>query len=67
MDYNFSDLSPTFNELAINLAIILFIPFILVMILKFVLLKMRIPNNIASTLSSLCFLVGAYYMFDMVF
>lgn len=67
MNINFSNAAPTLNELAMNLAIILLIPFMLVLLIKYVLLQMRIPNNIASIVSSLGFLVGTYYMFGLVF
>lgn len=65
MSLNFEPFNPTFNDLAIKLAIILFMPLIIAWIIK-VLLTQFMKESIASRLASLSFLFFVYYAFKFV-
>jgi hypothetical protein len=62
MKIDFSPLMPVMDELFYNLLLILLVPFILALIIKYLLLKVRIPGSISSSIASLAFLYAAYKM-----
>nr|WP_266119306.1 hypothetical protein [Bacillus pacificus]MCX3303502.1 hypothetical protein [Bacillus pacificus] len=62
---NFEAFNPTINNLAIKLAMILFIPLFLALLVKVVLIKIM-KESIASRLASLSLLALMYYVFKFV-
>lgn len=64
IDANFDN--SVINGLAYQLAIILGIPLILVLILKYILMIFHVPNKIAGSISSILFLILAYNLFKVV-
>ncbi|MEW9139079.1 hypothetical protein ACQGSH_22255 [Bacillus wiedmannii] len=62
---NFEAFNPTINNLAIKLAMILFIPLFLALLVKVVLMKIM-KESIASRLASLSLLALMYYVFKFV-
>ncbi|KXY42374.1 hypothetical protein COL24_00550 [Bacillus toyonensis] len=62
---NFEPFSPTINDLAIKLAMILFIPLFLALIVKVVLMKFM-KESIAGRLAYLSCLFFMYYVFKFV-
>ncbi|MEH7538176.1 hypothetical protein [Bacillus toyonensis] len=62
---NFEPFSPTINELAIKLAMILFIPLFLALIVKVVLMKFM-KESIAGRLAYISCLFFMYYVFRFV-
>ena len=66
MELDLSALELFANGLLQQLLIVIGIPLVTVLVLKYLLVKLRIPNNIASSISSLAFLYLAYKMFVVV-
>ncbi|PEI98446.1 hypothetical protein [Bacillus toyonensis] len=62
---NFEPFNPTINDLAIKLAMILFIPLFLALIIKVVLMKFM-KESIAGRLAYLSCLFFMYYVFKFV-
>ncbi|HHT7068114.1 hypothetical protein [Bacillus thuringiensis] len=62
---NFEPFNPTINDLAIELAMILFIPLFLALLVKVILMKL-IKESIAGRLASLSLLIFMYYVFKVV-
>ncbi|MED2917600.1 MULTISPECIES: hypothetical protein [Bacillus cereus group] len=62
---NFEPFNPTINDLAIELAMILFIPLFLALLVKVILMKL-IKESIAGRLASLSLLIFMYYVFKFV-
>ncbi|PEP77614.1 hypothetical protein COF80_30810 [Bacillus toyonensis] len=62
---NFEPFNPTINDLAIKLAMILFIPLFLALLVKVILMKF-IRELIAGRLASLSLLIFMYYVFKFV-
>ncbi|PDY88624.1 hypothetical protein COI51_22405 [Bacillus toyonensis] len=62
---NFEPFSPTINDLAIKLAMILFIPLFLALIVKVVLMKFM-KESIAGRLAYISCLFFMYYVFRFV-
>jgi hypothetical protein len=62
----FSPLQTTVNEMAIKLAIILGMPFIIAILVKFILLKVKVPGYPANLVSIGIFLLLLYKMFELV-
>jgi hypothetical protein len=63
---DFSPLQTTANEMAIKLAILLGTPFIIALVVKFILVKIRVPNYLANIISTGIFLLTAYKMIPIV-
>ena len=66
MELDLSPLEPFANGLLQQLLIVIGIPLVAILVLKYILIKLRIPNNIASFISSLAFLYLVYKMFMVV-
>jgi hypothetical protein len=62
---NFEAFNPTINDLAIKLAMILFIPLSLALLVKVLLMKFM-KESIAGRLASLSLLFFMYYIFKFV-
>ncbi|WP_242248948.1 hypothetical protein [Bacillus cereus group sp. BfR-BA-01523] len=62
---NFEPFNPTINDIAIKLAIIIFIPLFLALIVKVVLMKFM-KESIAGRLASLSLLFFMYYVFKFI-
>ncbi|BCA37305.1 MULTISPECIES: hypothetical protein [Bacillales] len=62
---NFEAFNPTINDLAIKLAMVLFIPLFLALIVKVILMKFM-KESIAGRLASLSLLFFMYYVFKFV-
>ncbi|WIL44803.1 hypothetical protein QP042_00145 (plasmid) [Bacillus bombysepticus] len=59
---NFEPLSPVMNDIAIKLAMVLFIPLFLALVVKVILMK----ESIAGRIASLSLLFFMYYVFIFV-
>ncbi|PFO84577.1 hypothetical protein COJ88_29480 [Bacillus cereus] len=59
---NFEQLSPVMNDIAIKLAMILFIPLFLALVVKVILMKFM-KESIAGRIASLSLLFFMYYVF----
>lgn len=55
-------MKPAINELFYNLLLVLFGPLTFALILKYLLLNLKVPGNVSSTIASLAFLYAAYKM-----
>ncbi|OIK08815.1 hypothetical protein BIV59_18700 [Bacillus sp. MUM 13] len=66
MQIDFSPLNPFMDDLFINLLLVLLVPFVLSMVIGFILLKIKIPRNIASTITIFLFIYGAYKTLIMI-
>ncbi|MEK4915907.1 MULTISPECIES: hypothetical protein [Bacillus] len=62
---NFEPFNPTINDIAIKLAIIIFIPLFLALIVKVVLMQFM-KESIAGRLASLSLLFFMYYVFKFI-
>ncbi|MGN4631581.1 hypothetical protein ACTFQO_24630 [Bacillus cereus group sp. MYBK29-1] len=62
---NFETFNPTINEIAIKLAMVLFIPLFLALIVKVILMKFM-KESIAGRLAYLSCLFFMYYVFKFV-
>ncbi|MGA5662791.1 hypothetical protein ACPCZR_25325 [Bacillus bombysepticus] len=62
---NFEQLSPVMNDIAIKLAMVLFIPLFLALIVKVILMKFM-KESIAGRIASLSLLFFMYYVFIFV-
>ncbi|PIE92695.1 hypothetical protein CO726_24910 [Bacillus fungorum] len=62
---NFEPLSPVMNDIAIKLAMVLFIPLFLALIVKVILMKFM-KESIAGRIASLSLLFLMYYVFIFV-
>ncbi|WP_080277894.1 hypothetical protein [Bacillus anthracis] len=62
---NFEPLSPVMNDIAIKLAMVLFIPLFLALIVKVILMKFM-KESIPSRIASLSLLFFMYYVFIFV-
>ncbi|HDR7669691.1 TPA: hypothetical protein QCX97_003578 [Bacillus wiedmannii] len=62
---NFEQLSPVLNDIAIKLAMVLFIPLFLALVVKVILMKFM-KESIAGRLASLSLLFFMYYVFIFV-
>ncbi|AUD25145.1 hypothetical protein SIL80_24780 [Bacillus cereus group sp. BfR-BA-01119] len=62
---NFEPFNPTINDLAIKLAMVLFIPLFLALLVKVILMKFM-RESIAGRLASLSCLFFMYYVFKYV-
>ncbi|PEA89152.1 hypothetical protein [Bacillus thuringiensis] len=62
---NFDPLSPVLNDIAIKLAMVLFIPLFLALVVKVILMKFM-KESIAGRIASLSLLFFMYYVFKFV-
>jgi hypothetical protein len=62
---NFEPFSPTINDLAIKLAMILFIPLFLALLVKVILMKFM-KESIAGKIANLSLLFFMYYVFKFI-
>ncbi|KAA6452619.1 MULTISPECIES: hypothetical protein [Bacillus cereus group] len=62
---NFEPFNPTINDIAIKLAMVLFIPLFLALLVKVILMRFM-RESIASRLASLSCLFFMYYVFRLV-
>ncbi|MBN9901158.1 hypothetical protein [Bacillus thuringiensis] len=62
---NFEQLSPVMNDIAIKLAMVLFIPLFLALVVKVILMKFM-KESIAGRIASLSTLFFMYYVFIFV-
>jgi ACR3 family arsenite efflux pump ArsB len=63
MEIDYSPLQPFVNGLLQNLLIVLGVPLIGAIVLKYILIKIRVSDYFANSISSLAFLFFAYKMF----
>ncbi|WP_121615201.1 hypothetical protein [Virgibacillus halodenitrificans] len=63
MSIDFSSLEQSLNEILFGLVMVLFLPFIGALVLSFVSQALKIPKSLASPITILVFLFGAYQMF----
>ncbi|MGG1140841.1 hypothetical protein [Bacillus mycoides] len=62
---NFEPFNPTINDMAIKLAMVIFIPLFLAFLVKMILMKFM-KESIAGRLAYLSFLFFMYYVFKFV-
>lgn len=63
MELDFSPMQPFMDELLMNLLLIVGMPLIAAVILRYILVKLKLPIYFAGVLSSLAFLFLAYKIF----
>lgn len=63
MELDFSPMQPFVDELLMNLLLIVGMPLIAAVILRYILVKLKLPIYFAGVLSSLAFLFLAYKIF----
>lgn len=63
MELDFSPLEPFVDELLVNLLIVIGMPLIAALIIKYLLVKVKVPDYFAGVLSSFAFLYVAYKVF----
>lgn len=63
MELDFSPMQPFVDGLLMNLLLVVGIPLIAAVILRYILVKLKLPIYFAGVLSSLAFLFSAYKIF----
>ncbi|PKR79196.1 hypothetical protein CEY16_05480 [Halalkalibacillus sediminis] len=63
MDIDLSPMESTMNEMALDLLIILGAPFLIALIIVFLLKKLKLPAGIVQFIAAITMLVGVYLMF----
>lgn len=63
MELDFSPMKPFMDDLLMNLLLVVGIPFIAAIILKYILVKLKMRDYFAGVLSSFAFLYLAYKIF----
>ncbi|GKW45308.1 hypothetical protein [Planococcus sp. NCCP-2050] len=63
MELDFSPMQPFMDELLMNLLLVVGMPLIAAVILRYILVKLKLPIYFAGVLSSLAFLYLAYKAF----